>query len=97
MDTRVIRSSMMMGLMMMMMMADPMSAFRALIPSDARYEHVIIEATHIDASSFKPVTEGAATILFPKSGEVFYNPVQHFNRDLSCAGVLETPILIIMC
>jgi len=28
------------------------------------------------------VTEGSATILFPNTNEVFYNPVQEFNRDL---------------
>ena len=28
------------------------------------------------------ITEGSATILFPSSNEVFYNPVQEFNRDL---------------
>lgn len=34
-----------------------------------------------------PVTEGAATILFPSANEVFYNPVQQFNRDLSVLGI----------
>lgn len=29
------------------------------------------------------VTEGAAKIAFPSSNEVFYNPVQEFNRDLT--------------
>ena len=28
------------------------------------------------------ISEGAATILFPKGNQVFYNPVQEFNRDL---------------
>ena len=28
------------------------------------------------------ITEGRAKILFPNSNEVFYNPVQEFNRDL---------------
>ena len=28
------------------------------------------------------VKEGRATILFPSRNEVFYNPVQEFNRDL---------------
>ncbi len=28
------------------------------------------------------ISEGSATILFPNSNEVFYNPVQEFNRDL---------------
>lgn len=33
-------------------------------------------------SEFDNITEGAATILFPKGNQVFYNPVQEFNRDL---------------
>jgi tRNA (guanine26-N2/guanine27-N2)-dimethyltransferase len=32
---------------------------------------------------FVEITEGRAKILFPSSNEVFYNPVQEFNRDLS--------------
>ena len=28
------------------------------------------------------IKEGCASILFPSSNEVFYNPVQEFNRDL---------------
>ena len=41
----------------------------------------------IDLSQFTPVTEGKATILFPKGNEVFYNPVQEFNRDMSVAAI----------
>lgn len=29
------------------------------------------------------VKEGKAAILFPNANEVFYNPVQEFNRDLT--------------
>uniref|UniRef100_A0A8C8AQU8 Uncharacterized protein n=1 Tax=Otus sunia TaxID=257818 RepID=A0A8C8AQU8_9STRI len=29
------------------------------------------------------ISEGRATILFPSANEVFYNPVQGFNRDLT--------------
>ena len=36
-------------------------------------------------SGFTELTEGRARILFPSSNEVFYNPVQEFNRDLRCA------------
>ena len=36
-------------------------------------------------ADFVEVTEGTATMLFPADGEVFYNPVQEFNRDLSIA------------
>lgn len=35
---------------------------------------------------FTTVTEGRATILFPKD-QVFYNPAQQFNRDLSVAAI----------
>ena len=34
------------------------------------------------ASEFTEITEGKATILFPRNGGVFYNPVQEFNRDV---------------
>ncbi|CCG80706.1 N2,N2-dimethylguanosine tRNA methyltransferase [Taphrina deformans PYCC 5710] len=33
------------------------------------------------------VTEGSATVLFPSANEVFYNPVQQFNRDLSVMAI----------
>uniref|UniRef100_A0A3B3UNK2 tRNA (guanine(26)-N(2))-dimethyltransferase n=1 Tax=Poecilia latipinna TaxID=48699 RepID=A0A3B3UNK2_9TELE len=35
------------------------------------------------------VKEGKAAILFPNANEVFYNPVQEFNRDLTCAVITE--------
>uniref|UniRef100_H0XN43 tRNA (guanine(26)-N(2))-dimethyltransferase n=1 Tax=Otolemur garnettii TaxID=30611 RepID=H0XN43_OTOGA len=35
------------------------------------------------------ITEGAAKIAFPSTNEVFYNPVQEFNRDLTCAVITE--------
>ncbi|KAI8391213.1 N2,N2-dimethylguanosine tRNA methyltransferase [Radiomyces spectabilis] len=41
----------------------------------------------IDISLYNTVTEGKATILFPKQNEVFYNPVQEFNRDMSIAAI----------
>ena len=37
-------------------------------------------------SQFATVTEGKASILFPKD-QVFYNPAQQFNRDLSVAVI----------
>jgi tRNA (guanine26-N2/guanine27-N2)-dimethyltransferase len=37
-----------------------------------------------ELNDFTTVTEGKATILFPKD-QVFYNPAQQFNRDLSVA------------
>lgn len=39
-----------------------------------------------ELNQFTTVTEGKATILFPK-GQVFYNPAQQFNRDLSVAVI----------
>lgn len=41
----------------------------------------------IDITQYNTVTEGQATILFPKKNEVFYNPVQQFNRDMSIAAI----------
>ncbi|XP_007489184.1 tRNA (guanine(26)-N(2))-dimethyltransferase isoform X2 [Monodelphis domestica] len=35
------------------------------------------------------ISEGAVRIVFPNSNEVFYNPVQEFNRDLTCAVITE--------
>ncbi|XP_058684985.1 LOW QUALITY PROTEIN: tRNA (guanine(26)-N(2))-dimethyltransferase-like, partial [Poecile atricapillus] len=35
------------------------------------------------------ITEGSATMAFPGGNEVFYNPVQEFNRDLTCAVLTE--------
>ncbi|KAM6941145.1 tRNA (guanine(26)-N(2))-dimethyltransferase [Lycodopsis pacificus] len=35
------------------------------------------------------IKEGKAAILFPSANEVFYNPVQEFNRDLTCAVLTE--------
>lgn len=43
----------------------------------------------LGAMSHVKITEGRASILFPSSNEVFYNPVQEFNRDLRC-GCLES-------
>ncbi|GAB5592984.1 RNA methyltransferase tRNA(m5U54)methyltransferase [Umbelopsis nana] len=46
-----------------------------------------ISQSEIDISLYNTVTEGKATILFPKNNEVFYNPVQEFNRDMSIAAI----------
>uniref|UniRef100_A0A8D0BBL1 tRNA (guanine(26)-N(2))-dimethyltransferase n=1 Tax=Salvator merianae TaxID=96440 RepID=A0A8D0BBL1_SALMN len=35
------------------------------------------------------IAEGKAKIIFPNANEVFYNPVQEFNRDLTCAVLTE--------
>lgn len=38
---------------------------------------------------FVTVKEGKAEILFPKSNNVFYNPPQEFNRDITIAAIGE--------
>lgn len=40
-----------------------------------------------DSEKYDTVTEGRASILFPKGNKVFYNPIQQFNRDLSVVGI----------
>ena len=43
------------------------------------------------ASGMSGVTEGSTTVYFPTDfpEEVFYNPVQEFNRDLSIAVIQQ--------
>lgn len=48
---------------------------------------VEMSSPDIDITQYNTVTEGTATILFPKKNEVFYNPVQQFNRDMSIAAI----------
>ena len=36
----------------------------------------------IDKNGWTVVEEGKAQVLFPSLNDVFYNPVQEFNRDL---------------
>lgn len=38
-------------------------------------------------NEFNVITEGNASILFPKGNKVFYNNVQQFNRDVSIAAI----------
>jgi tRNA (guanine26-N2/guanine27-N2)-dimethyltransferase len=55
----------------------------------------VMTDNNVGRNEFTSVTEGKATILFPKD-QVFYNPVQQFNRDLSVAVIRtwsESPIL----
>ena len=40
-----------------------------------------------EAEAAEHITEGAATILVRAKNEVFYNPVQEFNRDMSIACI----------
>lgn len=43
----------------------------------------IVQPNSTISQEFNTVQEGKATILTPKQDEVFYNPIQQFNRDLS--------------
>jgi tRNA (guanine26-N2/guanine27-N2)-dimethyltransferase len=64
-------------------------AIRSRKPKLRRYLNVeTCETMPEDAElkDFTTVTEGRATILFPKD-QVFYNPAQQFNRDLSVAAI----------
>jgi len=44
-----------------------------------------IETVTVDGAEYIVVKEGTAKMLFPIAGDVFYNPVQEMNRDLSIA------------
>ncbi|KAJ2158024.1 RNA methyltransferase tRNA(m5U54)methyltransferase [Coemansia sp. RSA 552] len=44
-------------------------------------------APEYNVDDYQHIAEGRATILFPKQNEVFYNPVQEFNRDMSIAAI----------
>ena len=37
---------------------------------------------NVESPQTVEITEGRARVVFPNSNEVFYNPVQEFNRDL---------------
>ena len=41
----------------------------------------------LEDDKYDKVVEGKAKVYFPKTkNQVFYNPIQEFNRDLSIAG-----------
>lgn len=44
-------------------------------------------AEKIIPNGFKVIKEGISSILIPECGNVFYNPVQEFNRDISVAVI----------
>ncbi len=48
--------------------------------------HLVDNVGQIDISNYDELVEGSARILFPKN-QVFYNPVQQYNRDLSCLAI----------
>ena len=47
----------------------------------------IVQPNSTISQEFNTVQEGKATILTPKKDEVFYNPIQQFNRDLSIMAI----------
>lgn len=47
----------------------------------------IVQPNSTISQEFNTVQEGKATILTPKQDEVFYNPIQQFNRDLSIMAI----------
>jgi tRNA (guanine26-N2/guanine27-N2)-dimethyltransferase len=46
----------------------------------------LLESTE-SPSEFTIIKEGKAEIKFPKGNQVFYNPVQEVNRDLSVLAI----------
>ena len=62
------------------------TAFR-ILNTTVKYKRTMSSTPEIDITQYNTVTEGKATILFPKKNEVFYNPVQQFNRDMSIAAI----------
>ncbi|KAF5101888.1 hypothetical protein D0Z03_000507 [Geotrichum reessii] len=47
----------------------------------------LTEQPGYDDTLLDKITEGKASILFPKGNKVFYNPIQQFNRDISVLGI----------
>lgn len=47
----------------------------------------LVMSKEAEISTSHKVIEGKALITFPNSNEVFYNPVQVFNRDVSVACI----------
>ncbi|KAF9914154.1 RNA methyltransferase tRNA(m5U54)methyltransferase [Lobosporangium transversale] len=62
------------------------SGFYATVPLTKHHGMADMDSAPAPAG-FTKVTEGKATILFPDTNEVFYNPIQQFNRDISIAAI----------
>eukprot|EP01119_Soliformovum_irregulare_P012631 TRINITY_DN3292_c1_g2_i1.p1 TRINITY_DN3292_c1_g2~~TRINITY_DN3292_c1_g2_i1.p1 ORF type:complete len:579 (-),score=156.90 TRINITY_DN3292_c1_g2_i1:37-1773(-) len=67
----------------------PSRHFSSHIHNRFRMENppVPIASTKTAEGEFSTITEGKATVLWPKGNQVFYNPVQEVNRDLSIATI----------
>ena len=50
----------------------------------------------VDTQPYTTVTEGGAEVLFPASHDVFYNPVQEFNRDLRLAKFFSLSLFLFL-
>ena len=50
--------------------------------TSSRYTMTPSDDIILDTRPFTHVSEGKAEVLFPSAHDVFYNPVQEFNRDL---------------
>jgi hypothetical protein len=64
--------------------------FRIRIPNTAFKNTLKLhdqERFTVDENGWSVVQEGKAKVLFPSQKDVFYNPVQEFNRDLSIAVI----------
>ncbi|KAJ1977637.1 RNA methyltransferase tRNA(m5U54)methyltransferase, partial [Dimargaris verticillata] len=57
------------------------------MPADSPTDPAPPATVTFENHTYTPITEGQATILFPNTNEVFYNPVQQFNRDMSVAAI----------
>ena len=52
-----------------------------------------IMADKLPDDEFVTVKEGKAEILFPQANNVFYNPVQEFNRDITYVTYLTLSLI----
>ena len=59
-------------------------------PREAELDSESGEGNKMNQSDHVEIKEGQARILFPSSNQVFYNPVQEFNRDLRYAIVINS-------
>ncbi|RKP36599.1 N2,N2-dimethylguanosine tRNA methyltransferase [Dimargaris cristalligena] len=66
-------------------MTDPQTSAPVAVATEATTPQPT--TTEYDGQTYRLITEGQATILFPDTNEVFYNPVQQFNRDMSIAAI----------
>eukprot|EP00055_Hartaetosiga_balthica_P008921 m.34384 g.34384 ORF g.34384 m.34384 type:complete len:593 (+) comp6527_c0_seq2:70-1848(+) len=57
--------------------------FELLLPSSKVFSTMTEPKESAPPEGFVKIKEGQAEILFPDNDEVFYNPVQVFNRDMS--------------